>query len=95
MTYRFLPPAEDDLRDAAVYYESLRDGLGDDFLLEIRRTIDRIMEYPDGWSQVSLNSRRCLANRFPYEVIYSLENGDVLISAVANQHRHPDYWKNR
>jgi hypothetical protein len=39
--------------------------------------------------------RRCLTNRFPYELIYSIKNDSILILAVTNQHRHPDFCKNR
>ncbi len=95
MSYRFLPQAERDLGDAVDYYEMCQPGLGSDFLIEIRKTIARILEYPDGWTQVSMNARRCLTNRFPYEIIYAIEGDSVLILAVANQHRQPDYWKNR
>lgn len=95
MTYRFLPQAEQDLNDAVDYYETCQPGLGTDFLIEIRKSISRILEYPDGWTRVSVNIRRCLANRFPYEIIYTVADGSVLILAVANQHRHPDFWKLR
>lgn len=95
MNYRFLPQAERDLSDAVDYYEMCQPGLGSDFLIEIRQTIARILEYPDGWTQVSANGRRCLTNRFPYEIIYAIEDDTVLILAVANQHRHPEFWKNR
>ena len=95
MSYRFLPQAEHDLSDAVDYYEMRQPGLGTEFLIEIRQTISRIMEYPDGWTQVSVKARRCLTNRFPYEIIYALEDGSILILAVANQHRHPDFWKKR
>lgn len=95
MSYRFLPQAERDLGAAVDYYEICQSGLGTEFLIEIRQTIARILEYPEGWTQVSNNTRRCLTNRFPYEIIYAIENDAVLILAIANQHRHPDFWKNR
>jgi plasmid stabilization system protein ParE len=95
MNYRFLPQAERDLSDAVDYYEMCQSGLGTEFLIEIRQTIARILEYPDGWTQVSDNARRSLTNRFPYEIIYTIENDFVLILTIANQHRHPDFWKNR
>ena len=95
MSYRFLPQAEHDLSDAVDYYEMCQSGLGTEFLIEIRQTIARILDYPDGWTKVSANARRCLTNRFPYEIIYTIEDDSVLILTVANQHRHPDFWKNR
>jgi hypothetical protein len=39
--------------------------------------------------------RRCLARRFPYGVLYFMEQGDILILAVMHLHRSPDYWKAR
>jgi len=95
MIYRFLPKAEIGLNDAVDYYESCQAGLGTDFLLKVHQTISRIVEYPDGWTEVSSNCRRCLTNRFPFEIIYSIQDDFILILAVANQHRHPDFWKNR
>ena len=95
MKFRFLPAAEIDLNDAVDYYENRQLGLGMDFLVEVNKTVARIVEYPNGWIEVSVHCRRCLTNRFPYEIIYSIEKGWILILAVANQHRHPDFWKNR
>jgi plasmid stabilization system protein ParE len=95
MTYRFLPKAEIDLNHAVDYYERCEAGLGTDFLIETHNTIDRILEYPESWTEISSNCRRCLTNRFPYEIIYSVEGDVILVLAVANQHRHPDFWKNR
>ena len=95
MNYRFLPAAEIDLNDAVDYYETRQMGLGTDFLIEIHRTVARMMDYPDGWTKVSANCRRCLTNRFPYEIIYTIKGDSILILAVANQHRRPDFWKGR
>jgi len=95
MNYQFLPQADVDLSDAVDHYEMVQPGLGTEFLIEIRQTVARILGYPDGWTPVSDNARRCLTNRFPYEIIYTIEGDMILILAVANQHRHPDFWKNR
>ncbi|MDF7807640.1 hypothetical protein P4E94_09340 [Pontiellaceae bacterium B12219] len=54
MNHRFLPQAERELSDAVDYYEMCQPGLGSDFLIEIRQTIARILEYTDGWTQVSV-----------------------------------------
>jgi len=39
--------------------------------------------------------RRCRLRRFPYSVIYTVEAGEILILAVAHQHRKPRYWQDR
>ena len=33
--------------------------------------------------------------RFPYGVIYSIEDDALVIVAVFHLHRHPDSWKER
>lgn len=30
---------------------------------------------------------------FPYGVVYEADDAEVLIIAVANLHRRPDYWR--
>ena len=95
MKYRFLPDAETDFNEAIDYYEECQAGLGTDFAVEVHQAIKRIIEYPDGWTKVSPNCRRCLLNRFPFGIIYSVEEDSILILAVMNMHRHPEYWKNR
>jgi hypothetical protein len=39
--------------------------------------------------------RRCLVNRFPYGVLYSIESTEIFILAVMHLRRDPDYWKKR
>lgn len=95
MKYRFLPAAEIDFLDAIDYYESCREGLGAEFAFEVSCAIERILQYPDAWEQITEHARRCLTSRFPYEMVYALEEGYVLILAVANQHRKPGFWKDR
>lgn len=93
MKYRFLPAAEIDFQDAIDYYEGCQSGLGTEFAFEVSCAIERILTYPEGWERITANARRCLTLRFPYEVIYAVEDKMVLILAVANQHRKPGYWQ--
>lgn len=65
------------------------------FLGEIERTISRILAYPEAWARLSENHRRCRMRRFPYGLIYSTEKGDVVITAVMNLRRHPQFWRER
>ena len=39
--------------------------------------------------------RRCLADIFPYGVLYTIEDDYVLIVAVMHLSREPGYWKKR
>jgi plasmid stabilization system protein ParE len=95
MRFLFHPAAENEFDLAVEYYETCQSGLGLEFAEEVYSTIARISEYPEVWSPMSGNTRRCLTNRFPYGIIYRIKDNSVHIIAIANLHRRPDYWKER
>ena len=95
MRFQFHPAADAELDRAVEYYERCQSGLGLEFAEEVYAAIARIIEYPDVWSPMSRNTRRCLTSRFPYGIIYRIKNNSLHIIAVANLHRRPDYWKER
>jgi len=49
-----------------------------EFSKEIFSTIQRILHFPLAWSKFSDNTRRCLANRFPYGVIYQIIEEEII-----------------
>lgn len=95
MNYLFHIEAEAELIEAIEYYESCEIGLGIQFASEIHSVIQLILSYPHGWPKVESDIRRCQTKRFPYGVLYSIENDGIFILAVMNLHRDPVYWKNR
>ena len=95
MTFSFHPEAEEEFLEAINYYEDRERGLGYDFSIEVFATIQNIVIYPTAWPVIEEGVRRCLVHRFPYGVIYSIEQEEILILAVMHLRRHPGYWKNR
>jgi toxin ParE2 len=95
MRIRFLQIAQIELDEAIEYYNYEARGLGDRFLTEVLNVIDRICIFPDAWHPCSKRTRRCQTRRFPYGIIYQLREDEILVVAVANLHRKPDYWKDR
>jgi plasmid stabilization system protein ParE len=93
--YRLLPPAEEEMTEAALFYEAANAGLGDDFLDDIQHAIDTIRERPDLGPAVAPGFRRMLVRRFPFSIIYAVEPGQVVVVAVAHQRRKPGYWRGR
>jgi plasmid stabilization system protein ParE len=87
--------AEQELIEAASYYNSQRPGLGSTFLDEVERAINQVRENPEAAPLVNRLVRRKLVRRFPYSIMYSVQSNSVHILAVANQRRRPFYWRGR
>ena len=95
MRIRFLEMAQIELDEAVEYYNYEMSGLGEEFLTEVLNAIDRIGEFPEAWHPCSKRTRRCQTRRFPYGIIYQTRKEEILVIAIANLHRRPDYWKDR
>jgi plasmid stabilization system protein ParE len=93
--YRLLPPAEEEMTEAALFYERAAARLGDDFLDDVQFAIDSVRERPELGATVPFGFRRVLLRRFPFSIIYAVESSLILIIAVAHQRRAPGYWKGR
>ena len=96
MTLVFHPLAERELVAATNFYETRSSGLGADFIRQIEATLANILAHPELGSLFAGNKiRRRLVERFPYGVVYELEDDDVLVLAIMHLRRRPGYWKRR
>jgi toxin ParE1/3/4 len=95
MTFLFHPEAEEEFQAAIEYYEDSQAGLGYDFSVEVFTVIQSIVAHPLAWPLIEGDIHRCFVNRFPYSVLYAVEEKAVFILAVMHLRRHPDYWKDR
>jgi hypothetical protein len=91
----FLPPAKTEMIDATSYYNMQSEGLGYEFAAEVKRTLERIVQYPDAWFKLSKRTRRCRTNRFPYAVIYQVRQDSLIVVAIMHLSREPETWKSR
>lgn len=95
MRYEFHPQARAEYLEAVAYYEERQAGLGARFASEIEDVVQRIVEAPQRWRIIEGEIRRCLAHKFPYGVLYSIERRYVLVLAVMHHSRKPGYWHSR
>ena len=95
IAYRFLGPAEVEMNEASSFYEEVTAGLGIDFLTDVQVCIDTLRQHPHLGHAVGDGLRRLLLRRFPFSLIYSVEEDAILIVAVAHYGRRPEYWKER
>jgi hypothetical protein len=95
MRIKFLAAAREEFWNAVSYYDSQKEGLGDEFADEVWSTISRIVSHPLAWQALSARTRRCLTKRFPYGVIYQKRSDSILILAVMHLRRDPESWRGR
>jgi plasmid stabilization system protein ParE len=95
VTIRFVDAAEAELDEVIRYYEGEASGLGVEFLGEVMAALNRIAAFPEAWQVLLPEIRRCRLKRFPYGVIYSKANDDLIVLAVAHLHRKPENWRER
>ena len=88
----FLKSAGEEFESAVDYYNLQSEGLGFEFALEIKRTLKRIRQYPLAWHMLSFNTRRCRTKRFPYGVVYSVRENQIIVVAVMHLHKAPRNW---
>ncbi|MCF7949761.1 MAG: type II toxin-antitoxin system RelE/ParE family toxin [Spirochaetia bacterium] len=92
MKIEFSTIAYEEFKSAIEYYELQEIGLGIRFKYEVNESLKRIKRYPEAWQQETKSTRRFLLKRFPYKIVYYLENEIIIIVAVAHTHRKPFYW---
>lgn len=92
---QFLNPAEQEMLDAARYYELQALGLGDDFLDKLDSAVLDISNNPEAWPVIRFEIRRRLVHRFPYALLYRVDPDEIVVLATMHLHRHPSYWINR
>ena len=97
VTVRLHPAAVAEAEAAATWYDGQIRGLGDEFLAEVTRALEKIADSPTRWARVAATSRvrRALLARFPYAVFYEVTADRTYVIAIAHASRRPRYWKRR
>jgi plasmid stabilization system protein ParE len=93
--YRLIsePPADVDVEAAFEWYENERQGLGLEFLDELRAAYNRIADSPLKYQELRGGIRRALLRRFPYAVYFAIEGDVVIVVAVLHASRDPAQWQ--
>jgi len=93
------PSVEDDVAEAAAWYESRQLGLGTEFVEEIIHVWDALADNPllRCRRHPTKNLRWCYPERFPYRVIYEVNEQEqiVRVAAVLHAARHDQHWQKR
>jgi len=92
---RYHEAADSELLTAVGYLELRTKGLGRRLLAEIRKAETIIAEFPESGEETRPGIRKRLLRKFRYSLVYSVEEDEIVILAVAHASRRPEYWADR
>ena len=92
---RYHPQVAADLRDACKYYDAIGLALGDRFRTNVRMIIERIIEQPESYGFIGGCYRGAMVDRFPYVVVFAVENNVTCIYGVRHAASDQSSWFNR
>lgn len=87
------PKAVIDVESTRIHYESLRSGLGQDFLDQVQWKLQHISLLPESHAIVWRNVRATVLYRFPYVIYYRVLQDAVEVLAVVHGSRDEPAWK--
>jgi toxin ParE1/3/4 len=95
MRYVFHPEALTEYAEAVQYYTQQRVEVAQAFIDAVEDAVYRIKESPARYKVIDEEIRQCATRKFPYEIVYTVEQDYILILAVMHCSRKPRYWENR
>jgi hypothetical protein len=97
MEYKLIinPFAELELEEAKDWYNLQQDNLGNEFVMEIDKTIIRIKENPFQFPKEKKQIRKAVAKRFPYSLFFYVDDLIINIFAIFHSSKNPMIWKKR
>ena len=100
LTITFSPEAATELRADVAWYDNRHDGLGWRFEVAVDEVADGLVIWPESgavWPGLDVGQiiRSHGVTGFPYRIIYTFNQTELLIIAVAHEKRRPGYWRDR
>ena len=95
MSLRFFDDAVDEIEATRAWCRERNPVVEAAFLSELDHAIDQIARAPHRWPRYLHGTRRYLLPKFPYSLIYFVEDEVVNVVAVAHHRRRPGYWAKR
>ena len=92
---RFHSEARLEFLDGVTYYEAIERGLGNRFRQSVQAAVSLALSMPLAGSPYKHGTRRVFSNKFPFSIVYMVEENEIVIFAVAHFRRKPGYWKSR
>lgn len=91
----FNPEAEIEYEDALAWYFQRSPDVADRFEAAIDRAVEAIKANPTMFPLCDQIHHFALVRRFPYIIVYRVDDREARVIAVAHAKRRPGYWSNR
>ncbi|TCD29738.1 type II toxin-antitoxin system RelE/ParE family toxin [Pedobacter psychrodurus] len=88
-TIQIKPIAIQMAKDAYDWYEEQKVGLGDLFLAELSRCYSKLEKNPLFYQKLKKNYRHLVLNKFPYVLIFEVNENEIIIFAVFHTAKNP------
>ena len=85
-------PALADIKAILSFYAADGQDLRKEFMFDFRDAANSIQSFPEAWPEMD-GIRRKLMGRFPYAVLFSIEDGYISLLRVFHTSRQPGSWK--
>ena len=96
MTIRLSPEAEADAEQHAQWYDEQSPGLRGPFLDAVQSALEVIDGAPLSFQRVKrAHARRFVMRRFPFLLIYKVDDEIISVVAIVHVRRRPAYWRTR
>lgn len=93
MRLEWFEEAKHEFADATRHYHWEQPGLDEEFIDEVGHTVMKILDNPELHRIFEPPFRKAKTDRFPYQIVYFVEDEALAIVAVMHQSRKPGYWK--
>jgi toxin ParE1/3/4 len=94
-TERYHPLFVTDLAAACSYYDTIGSALGDRFRENVRSAIRAVVERPDSFGRIGGDFRGALVDRFPYVVVFTVDDDDPSIFGLRHAASDRNDWFGR
>ena len=92
---RYLGEARDEFLHEVEYFSAISACLGEQFDKAVQRAEARAAEFPEMGSPYRHGTRRILAGKFRFSLVYLTQPEEIVVVAVAAFGRKPGYWRER
>ena len=95
MTLHLVDEAAADIQEARRWYRRQRSELANRFIAAVASRLRAIEVYPEAQPRVHGSLRRVLLHRFPYALLYIIDEEAIVVIGCFHTARDPSAWQDR